>query len=180
MLNIAYSKCVKYSLALNVISSVQSLSHVWLFVTPWTAALPCASPTAGACSNWCPSSQWCHSTISSSVVPFSCLQSFPASVSFPVSQFFTPGGQSIGVSTSALVLPLNIQDWFPLGLTGWISLQSKRLSRVFSNTTVQKHKNYWNIAECRSVEAGRKWNIVMVGSVRSYFLEAVDFCRKTC
>ena len=152
-----YSKCVKYSLALNLISSVQLLSRVRLFVTPWTAALPCASPTPGACSNSCPSSQWCHPAISSSIIPFSsCLQSFPASGSFPVSQFFTSGGQSIGVSASASVLPMNSQDWFPLGLTGLISLQSKGLSRVFSNTTVQKHKNYWNIAECRSVEAGRK------------------------
>ena len=83
----------------------------------------------------CPSSQWCHSTISSSVTPFfSCLRSFPASGSFPVSQFFTSGGQRIGASASALVLPMNIQDWFPLGWTGLISLQSKGLSRVFSNT----------------------------------------------
>ena len=103
------------------------------------ARLPCPSPTPRACSNSCPSSQWCHPTISSSVVPFSsCLQSFPASGSFPMSQFFASGGQSTGVSASASVLPVNIQDWFPLGLTGWISLQSKGLSRVFSNTTVQK------------------------------------------
>ena len=94
-----------------------------------------------ACSNSCPSSQWCHPTILSSVVPFfSCLQSFPASGSFLMSQFFTSGGQSIGGSASASVLPMNIQDWFPLGLTCWISLQSKGLSRVFSNTTVQKHQ----------------------------------------
>ena len=104
------------------------------------ASLLCPSPTPGAYSNSCPSSQWCHSTISSSVVPFSHLQSFPASGSFPVSQFFTSGGQNIGVSASASVLPMNIQDWFPLGRTGWISLQSKGLSRVFSNTTVQKHQ----------------------------------------
>ena len=103
--------------------------------------LPCPSPTPGAYSNSCPSSQWCHPTISSSVVPFSsCLQFFPASVSFPMSQFFASGGQSIGVSASASVLPMNIQDWFPLGQTGWISLQSKGLTRVFSNTTVQKHQ----------------------------------------
>ena len=88
----------------------------------------------------CPLSQWCHPAISSSVVPFSsCLQSFPASGSFPMSQFFTSGGQSIGVSASASVLPMNIQNWFSLGWTGWISLQSKALSRVFSNTTAQKH-----------------------------------------
>ena len=86
-------------------------------------------------------SQWCHPTISSSVLPFfSCLQSFPASGSFPMSRFFSSGGQIIGVLTSASVLPMNIQDWFPLGWTGWISLQSKGLSRVFSNTTVQKHQ----------------------------------------
>ena len=105
------------------------------------ARLPCPSPTPGTCSNSCPSSQWCHpSSHSSSVVLFSfCLQSFPASGSFPMSQFFVSSGQSIGVSASATVLPRNIQDWFPLGWTGWISLQSKGLSRVFSNTTVQNH-----------------------------------------
>ena len=95
---------------------------------------PCPSPTPRACSNSCPSSQWCHPTISSTVIPFfSCVQSFPASGSFPMSPFFT--------SASASVLPMNIQDWFSLGWTGWISLQSKGLSRVFSNTTVQKHQN---------------------------------------
>ena len=105
------------------------------------AMLPCPSPTPRACSNSCPLSQWCHPTISSSVVPFSsCLQSFPASGSFPMSQLFTWGGQSIGVSASASVLPMNVQDWSPLGWTGWISLLSKGLSRVFSNTTVQKHQ----------------------------------------
>ena len=95
------------------------------------ARLPCPSPSPGACSNSCPSSQWCHVTISPSVVPFSSyLQSFPASGSFPVSHLFTSGGQSIEASAS--VLPMNIQDWSPLGLTGWISLKSKGLSRVFS------------------------------------------------
>ena len=94
-----------------------------------------------AYSNLCPSSWWCHPTISPSVILFSsCSQSFPASRSFPMSQFFASGGQSIGVSASASVLPMNIQNWFPLGWTGWISLQSKGLSRVFSNTTVQKHQ----------------------------------------
>ena len=102
---------------------------------------PCLSPTPGACSNSCPSSQWCHPAISSSVVPFSsCPQSFPASGSFPMRQFFTSGGQRIGASVSASVLPMNIQNWFPLGWTGWISLLSKGLSRVFSNTTVQKRQ----------------------------------------
>ena len=102
------------------------------------SSLPHLSPTPRACSNLGPSHQWCHPTISSSVVPFSSSQSFPASGSFPVSQYFTSGGQSIGASAS--VLPMNIQDWFPLGWTGWISLQSKGLSRVFSNTSVQKHR----------------------------------------
>ena len=103
------------------------------------ARLPHPSPTPGVYSNSCPSSWWCHPTISSSVVPFSShLQSFPASGSFPRSQFFASGGQSTGVTASASVLPMNIQDWFPLGWTGWISLQSKGLSRVFSNTTVPK------------------------------------------
>ena len=103
--------------------------------------LPCPSPTPGACSNSCSSSQWCHPIISFSVVPFSsCLQSFPASGSFPMSQFCASGGQNTGASASASVLPMNIQDWFPLGLTGLISLQSKGVSRVFSNTPVQKHQ----------------------------------------
>ena len=102
---------------------------------------PCPSPTPGLYSNSCPLSRWCHPTISSSVAPFSsCHQSFPASGSFQMSQFFTSGGQTIRISASASVLPVNIQDWFPLGRTGWISLQSKGFSRVFSNTTVQRHQ----------------------------------------
>ena len=109
------------------------------------ARLPCTSPTPGACSNSCLSSQGCHPTISSSGVPFSsCLQSFTASGSFLMSQFFISGDQSFRASASASVLPMNIQDWFPVGLTGLISLQSKGLSRVSSNTTVQKHwKRPW-------------------------------------
>ena len=104
-------------------------------------SLPCPSPSPGACSNSCPLSQWFHPTILSSVIPFfSHLQSFPASGSFPMSQFFASGGQSTGVSTSASVLPMNIQDRFPLGLTCWISLQSKGLSKFFPPTTVQKHQ----------------------------------------
>ena len=124
------------------INSVKLLSHVQLFVTPWTAALQaCLSLTPGVYSNTCQLSWWCHPTISPSVVPFSYhLQSFPAWASFPRSQFFTSGGQSIGVSASTSVLPMNTQDWPPLGWTGWISLKSKRLSRVFSSTTVQKHQ----------------------------------------
>ena len=106
------------------------------------ARLPCPSLTPGAYSNSWPLGWWCHPTISSSVVPFSsCLQSFPASGFFQMSQFFASGSQSIGVLASTSVLPMNIQDWFPLGWTGWISLQSKGLSRVFSNTTVQKHQS---------------------------------------
>ena len=102
---------------------------------------PCPSPTPGVHSNSCPLSRWCHQTISSSVVPFSsCLQSFPASGSFQMSQHFTSDGQSIGLSSSTSVLPMNIQDWCTLGWTGWNSLQSKGLSRVFSNTTAQKHQ----------------------------------------
>ena len=102
---------------------------------------PCPLPTPGVYWNSCPLSQWCHPTISSSVISCSsCLQSFPASGSFQMSQLFTSGGQSIGVSASTSVLPMNTQDWSPLGWTGWISLQSKGLSRVFSNTAVQKHQ----------------------------------------
>ena len=106
-----------------------------------SARLNCPSPTPEAYSNSCPLSWWCHPTISSSVVCFSSFpQSFPASGAFQISQLFTSSGQSIGVSASASVLPMNIRDWFPFGWTGWISLLSKGLSRVFSNTTVQKHQ----------------------------------------
>ena len=101
---------------------------------------PCPSPTPGVYPNPCPLSQWCHPTISSSVIPFSCPQSFPSSGSFQRSQLFASGGQSIGVSASTSVLPMNSQDWFSLGWTCWISLQSNGLSRVFYNTTVQKHQ----------------------------------------
>ena len=121
-------------------SWVQSLSHVWLQSHGLQhTRLPCPSPTPRVYSNSSSSSWWCHPTISSSVVPFSCLQSFPSSQSFQMIQFFASGGQSIGVSASTSVLPMNIQDWSPLGWTGWISLQFKGLSRVFSSTTVQKH-----------------------------------------
>ena len=102
---------------------------------------PCPSPSPGACSNSCPLSWWFHPTISSFVAPFSCLQSFPVLGSFPMSQLFTSGGQSIGAST--LVFPMNIQGWFPLGLTGLISLQSKELSRVFSSTTSSEASILW-------------------------------------
>ena len=128
----------------NGFSSVQSMSHVQFFATPWTTA---HQASLSITNSWsllrCIESikSVMPSTILSSVGPFSSrLQSFPASGSFPMSQFFPSGGQSIGVSASASVLPMNIQDWFPLRWTGWISLQSKGLSRVFSNTTVQKHQ----------------------------------------
>ena len=124
-------------------SSVQSLSRVRLLKPhePRHARPPGPSPTLGVHPNPSPLSQWCHPTISSSVVPFSSSpQSFPASGSFPMSQLFTLGGQSVGVSASTSVFPMNTQDWSPLGWTSWISLQSKGLSRVFSNTTVQKHQ----------------------------------------
>ena len=107
---------------------------------PQHARPPYPSPTAGICPNPCTLSRWCHPTILSSVVSFSCPQSFPASGSSQMSQLFASGGHSIGVSASTSVLPMNTQDWSPLGWTGWISLQSKGLSRVFSNTTVQKHQ----------------------------------------
>ena len=120
-----------------------SVAQLCLTLCPWTTAHQ-ASLSITTCRvypNSCPLSWWCHPTISSSVVPFSsCLQSFPASGSFQMSQLFASGGQSIGVSASTSVLPMITQDWSPLGWTGWISLQSKGLSRVFSNTTVQKHQ----------------------------------------
>ena len=113
--------------------------------------LPCPSPSPGVCLYSCPLSRWCHPTISSSVVPFSsCPQSFPASGSFPMSQLFVSGGQRIGVSASASVLPMNIQGWFPLGWTGLISLQSKGLSRVFS-TTIRSHQFFYTQASLWSV-----------------------------
>ena len=123
--------------------SVQSLSCIWLFATPWTAALQASLSYTISQSllRLSPLSQWCHVTFLSSASPFSSrLQSFPASGSFPVSQLFTSGGQRIGASASALMLPMNIQGWFPLGLNGLISFLSKGLSSVFSSTTVQKHQ----------------------------------------
>ena len=136
--------CLSTSISL-AFSSVQ-LSRSVVSDSLWPHELqdvrpPCPSPTPRVHENPCPSGQWCHPAISSSVVPFSsCPQSFPASGSFPMSQLFPSGGQCIGVSVSISVLPRNTQDWSPLGWTGWISLQSKGLSRVFSNTTVQKHQ----------------------------------------
>ena len=124
------------------------------------ARLPCPSLSPWVCSNSCPLSRWCHPTISSSVVPVSsCPQSFPASGSLPVSQFFTSGGQSIGVSASTSVLPMNIQDWIPLGWIGWISLQSKGLSRVSSNTTVQKHQFFGTQLSLKSNSHIHTWSL---------------------
>ena len=118
---------------------VQLLSHVWLFETPWTAACQASlsSPSLGVCSNSCPLSRWCYATISSSIVSFSCIQYFPASESFPMSQVFASDGQNTGASASATVLPMNTQGWFPLGLTDLISLLSKGLSRIFSSTSLK-------------------------------------------
>ena len=145
---------------MNQFSSVQLLSGVQLFATPLTAARrpPCPSPTSGVHPNWCPLSQWCHPTISSSVIPFSsCPQSFPASESFPMSQLFTWGGQSVVVSALASVLPKNTQDWSPLGWTGgspcspsqessptpqFKSISSSVLSFLYSPTLISTH-DYW-------------------------------------
>ena len=124
-------------------SSVQSLSlsNSLQFHESQHARPPCPSPTPWVHLNPCPLSQWCHPVISPSVIPFSsCPQCLPASGSFQMSQLFSWGGQNTGVSASASVLPMNTQDWSPLGWTGWISLQSKGLSRIFSNTTIQKHQ----------------------------------------
>ena len=143
-----YHTCWFQSFSVLLVMSVRSVllfscSIVSDFLWPrclQPARLPCPSPSPGVCSNSCPSSRWCHPAISSSVVPFSGPKSLPASGSFPMSQPFISGGQSIGVSALASVFPMNTQDWSPLGWTGWISLQSKGLSRVFSNTIAQKHQ----------------------------------------
>ena len=144
----AFSKafsCLQSYSPMTIFSSVQ-FSRSVVSDSLWPHGLQhtrpaCPSPTPRVYPNWCPLSRWYHPTVSSSVIHFSsCLQSFPASGSFPMSQLFTWGGQSIGVSASTSVLPMNTQDWSPLGWTGWTSLQPKGLSRVFSNTTVQKHQ----------------------------------------
>ena len=135
-----------YFVILEILRVSVQFSHSVVSNSLWPHELqharpPCPSPTPRVHPNSCASSWWCHPAISFSVVPFSsCPQSLPASGSFPMSQLFTWGGQSIGVSASASVLPMNTQDWYPLGWTGWISLQSKGLSGAFSNTTVQKHQ----------------------------------------
>ena len=130
---------LKFNCMCVYISSVQLLSCVWPHESQH-ARPPCPSPTPRVYSNSCPLSQWCHPAISSSVIPFSCPQFLPASRSFPMNQLFAWGGQSTGASTSTSVLPRSTEDWSPLGWNGWISLQSKGLSRVFSNTTAQKHQ----------------------------------------
>ena len=136
-------KLLGYGYVFSFFSSVQLLSRVhslWPH-EPQHARTPCPSPSPGVYPNSCPLSWWCYPTISSSVIPFSsCPQSFPASRSFQMSQLFASGGQSMGVSASASVLPMNTQNGSPLGGTGWISLQSNGLLKVFSNTTVQKHQ----------------------------------------
>ena len=141
-----WEKHLKSFLFVIQFSSVQSLSHVQLFETPWIAARQTSLSITNSQSLFkLMLSQWCHPIILSSVVPFSCcLHSFPASGSFQMSQFFKSGGQSTRVSASASVLPVHIQVWFPLGWTGWVSLLSKGLSGVFSNTTIQKHQFFKN------------------------------------
>ena len=144
------SVCLVYCGAPMLGASVQFSLVVQSCLTlcdPMDCSMPgplCPSQTPGVYSNFSPLSWWCHPTISSSLIPFSCLQSFPASRSFPMSQFFASVGQSIGVSASASVLSMNIQNWLPLELTDWISLQSKELSRVFSSTTIWKHQFLWS------------------------------------
>ena len=140
--------------------SVQSLSRVWLFSTQWITARQASLSITNSWSSFKLMSieSWCHPAIPSSVVPFSsCPQSRPASGSFPMSQLFTRGGQSIGVSALASVFPMNTQDWSPLGWTGWISLQSKGLSRVSSNTTVQKHQFFGAQLSSQSNSNIRTW-----------------------
>ena len=154
-------------------SSAQSLSRVRLL---WPHELqhfrpPCPSPTPGIHSNSRPSSRWCHPAISSSVIPFSsCPQSLPVSESFPMSQLFAWGGQSTGVSASASVLPVTTQNWSPLGWTGWISLQSKGLSRVFSNTTVQKHQFFGTQLSSESNSHTHTWPL------ENHSLDWTDLC----
>jgi len=154
---VAIDRCYNF---VNKIRSDQSLSHVRLFATPWVAAHQASPSITNSHSSLrlSPSSQWCHPAISSSVVPFSSYpQSLPASESFPVRQLFTWGGQSTEVSALASFLPKKSQDWSPLEWTGWISLQSKGLSRVFSNTTVQKHQFFGAQPSSRSNSHIHTW-----------------------
>ena len=140
---------------------------------------PCPSPTPWVYPNSCPSSQWCHPTISSSVIPFSfCTQTLPASGSFPMSQLFAWGGQSIGVSASVSVLPMNTQDWSPLGWTGCFSLKSKGLSRVFSNTTAQKHQLFSTQLSLQSNSHIRTWPLCMESEEKKLW-KAIALNRQT-
>ena len=140
---------------------------------PQHARLPCPSPAPGACSNLCPSVWWCHPIIASSVVPFSsCPQSFPASGSFPVTEFFSSGGQSIGASAPASVLPMNIQSWFPVRLTGLISLQSKGLSRVFSSIK-------WGCYEPNPVNRGRSNFTICIKVLKQNTINSTDIITNT-
>ena len=142
---------------------------LWLHEPQHTRS-PCPSPKPGAHPNSCPLSRWYYLTISSSVIPFSsCPQSFPASGSFQMSQLFTSGGQSIGVSASASVLPMNTQDWSPLQWTGWISLQSKGLSRVFSNNTVQKHQFFCAQLSSQSISHIHTWHIPKIQNIKCWW-----------
>ena len=148
---------------MEVSQSVSSVAQSYpTLCNPMDCSMPglpvCPSPTPRVYSNSCPLSRWCHPTTSSSVIPFSShLQSFPASGAFQMSQFFTSGSQSIRVSSSTSVLPMHIQDWFPLGWTVWISLQPKGLSRVFSNTTVQKHQFFGTQPSSQSNSHTHTW-----------------------
>ena len=158
-------------------SSVQSLSRVRLFATPWIAARQASlpSPTPGVYSDSRPSSWWCHPAISSSVIPFSsCPQSLPASGSFPISQLFAWSGHSTGVSSLASFLPKNTRDWYPLGWTGWMSLQSKGLSRVFSNTTVQNHQLFGAQPSSQSTSHIHTWPLEKPGQGRRLWVPGCD------
>ena len=167
------------------------LSHSIMSDSLQPHGLPCPLPFSWVFSNSYPLSQQFHPTISPTVVPFFfCLQSFPTSGSFPVSRLFTLVGQSIGASPSASVLPINIQDWFPLGWTGWISLLSKRLSRVFSNTTVQKHQFFGtqlssqsnsHITNCTTRVQFQKWqNDLSVFKVNHSTSRNLSLCPNQC
>ena len=168
---------VKLCLLFSIVVGVSSVTQSYLTLQPHEsqhARPPCPSPTPGAYPNSCPSSQWCHPAISSSVVPFSsCPQSLPASRSFPISQLFAWSGQSIGVSASASVLPMNTQDSSPLGWTGWISLQSKGLSRDFSNTTVQKHQFFSAQLSSKSNSHIHTWPLEKTDLTRWTFVSTV-------
>ena len=181
---LSFSYSLLITLLLNYGSVQFSCSVVSNFLPPHEpqhARPPCPSPTPGVYSNSCPSRWWCHPAISSSVIPFSfCPQSFPASGSFQMSQLFSSGGQSIGVSASTSVLPMNTQSWSPLEWTGWISLQSKTLSRVFSKTTVQKHQFFGAQLSSQSTSHIHTWplekpySITEIGAIRRDFLNTLS------